>query len=334
MIESSRNDEPLVSLNDVQGDVLSILHLIDLDDVSLEDLMIIFRTTKAMKEVMRSEEGKRATLTGDCVATLFYESSTRTRASFELAAKRLGAHVINVSSLGSSVDKGESLSDTASTLESMGADVIVIRHSHSGAPYLLAKKLQRALIINAGDGQHAHPTQALLDIYTMWEKFGPLKSKKIVIVGDVIHSRVTRSNILGLSKMGAQVVLCGPPTLLPSYIGHQSSKAVFPNVELTTNVDEAVVGADVVMALRLQTERQKSDCIPSIREYTKLWQVNAERMSRANQNAIVMHPGPMNGSVEISKEVVSSEASLINDQVGNGVAIRMALLYLMRKNRE
>jgi len=334
MIESSKHDESLVSFNDVQGDVLSIPHLIDLDDVSLEDLMIIFRTTKAMKEVMRSGAEKRAILTGDCVATLFYESSTRTRASFELAAKRLGAHVINVSSLGSSVDKGESLSDTASTLESMGADVIVIRHSHSGAPYLLAKKLQRTSIINAGDGQHAHPTQALLDIYTMREKLGQLKSKKVVIVGDVIHSRVTRSNILGLAKMGAQVVLCGPPTLLPSYIAPQFGKSVFANVELTTNVDEAVVDADVVMALRLQTERQKINGVTSIREYTKLWQVNAERMSKANHNAIVMHPGPMNGSVEISKEVACSEASSIDDQVGNGVAIRMALLYLMRKNRE
>ena len=334
MIESSSQDETLVSLNDVKEDVLSSSHLIDLDDVSLEDLMSIFRTTKAMKEVIRSGPTNSALLSGDCIATLFYESSTRTRVSFELAAKRLGAHVINVSSSGSSVDKGESLSDTAITLEAMGVDVIVIRHSHSGAPYLLGKTLKRASIINAGDGQHAHPTQALLDIYTMREKLGELKFKKVVIVGDVIHSRVTRSNILGLIKMGARVVLCGPPTLLPSYITPQFGKSAFADVELTTNVDEAVVDADVVMALRLQTERQKINGVTSIGEYTKLWQVNAERMSKANHNAIVMHPGPMNGSVEISKEVACSKASSIDDQVGNGVAIRMALLYLMRKNRE
>jgi aspartate carbamoyltransferase catalytic subunit len=263
--------------------------------------------------------------------TLFYEASTRTRISFEEAGKVLSADVINMSSSGSSTEKGESLLNTGLTIQAMGVDTIVIRHPHSGAPYLLAQNLDKVSIINAGDGLHAHPTQALLDLYTVQDKLGSMEGRKVVIVGDVLHSRVARSDIWGFAKMGAKVVLSGPNTLMPPDLirsNNNIARSGFASlVEVDTNLDRAIEGADVVMALRLQQERQHAGFLPSLREYIRRWQVTDERMARANPDAMVMHPGPMNEGIEISNSIAHGGSSVIEEQVTNGVAIRMALLY-------
>jgi aspartate carbamoyltransferase catalytic subunit len=305
-------------------------HLLDLDDYSVDELDVLMRTTDAMKEVLSREVPRVPALRGTTVVTLFYENSTRTRASFELAGKVLGADVINISASGSSVTKGESLVDTVKTLRAVGADVLVMRHNRSGAPYLAARHADCS-VINAGDGLHAHPTQALLDLYTMRSQLGDVRGKRVVIVGDVMHSRVARSNMWSLTALGAEIVLCGPPTLVPAGIG--SGEGLLPPARVETNLDRAIEGADVVMALRMQLERMHGGFVPGMREYSRLYQVNAERLARANPNALVMHPGPMNEGVEISHEVAHGLQSRVEEQVTNGVAVRMAVLWLVTRTR-
>ena len=311
-------------------------HVLDLDDFSRAEIDAVMETTGAMKEVLSREVPRVPALRGKTIVTLFYEASTRTRASFELAAKALGADVINIAASGSSVQKGESLHDTVRTLQAVGSQVLVMRHGASGAPYLVAQHVQMN-VVNAGDGWHAHPTQGLLDLYTMRSHLGDLRGKRVVIVGDIAHSRVARSNLWGLTTMGAQVVICAPPTLLP--YGMRPSVApvedplALPRVQVETDLDRAVEGADVVMALRLQLERMTAGLLPSLREYARLYQVNEERLSRARTGALVMHPGPVNEGVEISPAVAHSLQSVIEEQVTNGVAVRMAVLYLLARGK-
>jgi|TARA_B110000263_G_scaffold164143_1_gene142964 aspartate carbamoyltransferase catalytic subunit len=306
-------------------------HVLDLDDFSQEEISAVLDSARSMKEVLGRDIKKVPALRGKVVVTLFYEASTRTRISFEEAGKVLSADVINMSSSGSSTEKGESLLNTGLTIQAMGVDTIVIRHPHSGAPYLLAQNLDKVSIINAGDGLHAHPTQALLDLYTVQDKLGSMEGRKVVIVGDVLHSRVARSDIWGFAKMGAKVVLSGPSTLMPPDLirsNNNIARSGFASlVEVDTNLDRAIEGADVVMALRLQQERQHAGFLPSLREYIRRWQVTDERMARANPDAMVMHPGPMNEGIEISNSIAHGGSSVIEEQVTNGVAIRMALLY-------
>jgi aspartate carbamoyltransferase catalytic subunit len=301
-------------------------HILDLDDFTQEEIELVFHTTQAMKEILSRPIKRVPTLRGKTVITIFYEPSTRTRLSFELAAKNLGADVVNLSASISSVAKGESLVDTVGTLQALGADILVIRHPQSGAPYLATKYIA-ASIINAGDGWHAHPTQALLDLYTFYEYKGSLKGVKAVIIGDIMHSRVARSNAWGLTTMGAEVTLCGPPTLLPVGLGEQHHH--LPTVNIQPDIELALDGADMVMALRLQLERQQSGLLPSIREYIQLYQLTEARLARAKPDALVFHPGPVNEGIEISPAVAHGPQSVINEQVTNGVAVRMALLYLL-----
>lgn len=311
-------------------------HLLDVDDFSRDEIEAVMETADAMKEVLGREVPRVPALRGKTVITLFYEASTRTRASFELAGKALGADVINIAVGGSSVEKGESLIDTVRTLQAVGADVLVMRHGASGAPYLVARQVQ-ANVINGGDGWHAHPTQALLDLYTMRSHLGDLRGKRAVIVGDIAHSRVARSNIWALTAAGVEVVVCGPPTLLPAGMrpGERASEEhlAMPSVQVETDLDRAVDGADIVMALRLQRERMQGGLLPSIREYATLYQLNEERLARARPGALLMHPGPMNEGVEIAPALVGSLQSVIEEQVRNGVAVRMAVLYLLARGR-
>ena len=303
-------------------------HILDVDVLSEDEIINILDQTDAMSEVLRRDIKKVPALRGRVIVTLFYEASTRTRISFEEAGKILSADVINMSSSGSSVDKGESLLNTGLTLQAMGVDVIVLRHPYSGAPNLLAKHLPKVSIINAGDGLHAHPTQALLDAYTVRSKLGSLNGMKIVIVGDVLHSRVARSAIWAFTKLGAEIVLSGPNTLMPVGLNLVDGRAnVLPPVSVQPDLDEAIRGADVVMALRLQNERQNGGYLPSLREYIRRWQITKDRLSSASKEVLVMHPGPMNEGIEISTEVAHGGRSLIEEQVTNGVALRMALLY-------
>ncbi len=311
-------------------------HVLDLDDFSRAEIEAVMATADAMREVLGREVPRVPALRGKTLVTLFYEASTRTRASFELAAKALGADVINIAAGGSSVEKGESLYDTVRTLQAVGAQMLVMRHGSSGAPYLVARHVQMN-VVNAGDGWHAHPTQGLLDLYTMRSHLGDLRARRVVIVGDIAHSRVARSNLWGLTTMGAEVVVCAPPTLLPYGIRPNGAPAeeplALPRVQVETDLDRAVEGADVVMALRLQLERMTSGLLPSLREYTRLYQVNEERLARARPGALVMHPGPMNEGVEISPAVARSFQSVIEEQVTNGVAVRMAVLYLLARGK-
>ena len=306
-------------------------HLLDLDAVSPEEIATVLRSAQAMKAMLRRDVKKAPTLRGRTIVTLFSEPSTRTRVSFETAGKLLSADVINLSSGGSSAEKGESLVDTVLTLQAAAADVLVMRHSHSGAPYLAASKLERTVVINAGDGAHAHPTQALLDLFTIQERLGSLEGKRVAIVGDISHSRVARSDLWGLCKMGATPVLCGPPTLMPwDLLKRRADEGhPFAAVEVETDIDRAMRGADVVMPLRLQKERQTAGLLPSVREYVRLWQVDQDRLSRNCPSAIVMHPGPMNEGVEISPDVAHGAASAVEEQVTNGLAVRMALLLIL-----
>ncbi|MFA5628827.1 MAG: aspartate carbamoyltransferase catalytic subunit [Dehalococcoidales bacterium] len=301
-------------------------HILDLDDFTTAEIELVMQTTKAMHEILSRPIKKVPTLRGKTVVTLFYEASTRTRSSFELGAKNLSADISNLTVSSSSVTKGESLIDTLETIEALGADIIVIRHPHSGAPDLASKHV-KASIINAGDGWHAHPTQALLDLYTMLQHKNSIKGLKVAIIGDIIHSRVAHSNIWGLTKMGADVTVCAPSTLLPK--GIENPQPHFPKVKVTTNIDDAIRGADVVMGLRLQLERQQNGLIPSIREYAALYRITEERLANAAKDVIVMHPGPVNEDIEIASSVVHGSRSVINEQVTNGVAVRMALFYLL-----
>jgi aspartate carbamoyltransferase catalytic subunit len=310
-------------------------HVLDLDDFSRSEIEEVMQNTSVMKEVLERDIKKVPALRGKSVVTLFLEPSTRTRVSFEHAGKILSADVINVTGTGSSAEKGESLYNTALTLQAMNADIIVIRHPHSGAPHFLARYLD-ACVINAGDGSHAHPTQALLDLYTIQTRLGRIEGVKVAIVGDILYSRVARSNLWGLTKMGARVVLCAPPTLLPpDFIGgsRMPEEHPFASIETETSVERALDGADVVMALRLQHERQEAGHLPSIREYSRMYGITADRLKLASADVLVMHPGPMNEGVEIDTEVAHGARSVIEEQVTNGVAVRMALLYGLMPHR-
>ena len=304
-------------------------NLIDIDDFTIDELELVMTTTDTMKEVLSREVPRVPALRGTTIVTLFYENSTRTRTSFELAGKILGADVINVAASGSSVTKGESLVDTVKTLQAVGADVLIMRHNRSGAPYLAARHTTCS-VVNAGDGLHAHPTQGLLDVYTMRNALGDVRGKKIVVVGDILHSRVARSNMWALTALGANVVLCAPRTLLPQGLG-DDTEGRLPPVRVETDLDHAIEGADVVMALRMQLERMHGGFVPGAREYSRLYQVNANRLARAKPGALVMHPGPMNEGVEISHEVAHGLQSHVEEQVTNGVAVRMAVLWLLTR---
>ncbi len=304
-------------------------HILDIDDYTASEIEEVLDNAEAMQEILERDIRKVPALRGRTIITAFHEPSTRTRVSFEQAGKILSADVINVSGSGSSVEKGESLYNTALTLQAMNADVIVVRHSHAGAPHFLARHL-RSAIINAGDGGHAHPTQAMLDIYTIRRHYGRVAGLRVAIVGDILYSRVARSNLWGLATMGASVVLCAPPTLLPVDMvnGYRHvEEHPFAAVEVETNVERALEGADVVMALRLQQERQSAGHLPSLREYSRVYGINSRRLQLAKPDALVMHPGPMNEGVEIDPDVAHGVQSVIEEQVTNGVAIRMALLY-------
>jgi len=304
---------------------LSSRHLLGLEGVPASDINLFLDTAISFKEILGRSIPKVPTLRGITVVNLFYEASTRTRISFELAEKRLSADTVNFSSSGSSVSKGESLKDTVLNIEAMKIDMIVIRHGASGAPQYLTTCC-KSVVINAGDGQHEHPTQGLLDIFTMREKYGKIKGLKVVIVGDIKHSRVARSNIWGLLTLGARVSVCGPQTLLPLDVEKFG-------VKVYDDIDEALDGADVVNVLRLQKERQQSGLLPSLREYSRYYGITKERLGRLNDNFTIMHPGPMNRGVEISSEVAEGPYSVILPQVTNGVAVRMAVLYLLSGGR-
>lgn len=295
--------------------------LLGIRELSKDEIMLVLDTAESFKEVSKRDIKKVPTLRGKTVITLFFEPSTRTRTSFEIAAKRLSADTINISATTSSVVKGETLKDTALNLESMQPDVIVIRHSLAGAPHILSKILKSS-VINAGDGAHEHPTQALLDLFTIREKKSRVENLKVVIIGDIAHSRVARSNIHCLKKFGNEVVCCGPPSMIPPFLESLDVKVEY-------RIEDAVKDADVIMVLRIQKERGGVSFIPSIKEYASLYGLRKEHVSLAKEDVIIMHPGPMNRGVEITDEVADGPYSVILDQVENGVAVRMAILYLL-----
>jgi len=310
-----------VSLDGI-GMPLSGKHLLGIEDLSVQEIELILTTSKSFKEISTRPIKKVPTLRGKTVINLFYEASTRTRSSFEIAAKRLGADAINITAPHSSVSKGESLIDTAKNLQSMNPDIITVRHSAAGAPQLVAEHCRFASIVNAGDGMHEHPTQALLDALTILDHKPQLKDLRVAIIGDITHSRVARSNVLLLKKMGVEVCLCGPPTLIP--IGVEQTGA-----QVSYDMKEALAGTDVIMMLRTQLERQSEVFYPSVREYFGLYGLNEEKLQWAKPDAIVMHPGPMNRGVEIDPRLADGDYSVIFEQVTNGVAVRMAILYLL-----
>jgi aspartate carbamoyltransferase catalytic subunit len=305
---------------------LSSRHLLGLEGVPREDIELILQTADPFREIIDRKIKKVPTLRGITILNLFYEPSTRTRISFELAEKRLSADTVNFSTSTSSVKKGESLRDTVQNIEAMKIDMVVVRHGSSGAPYFLTQCMD-ANIINGGDGCHEHPTQALLDMYTIWKKYGRLDGLRVVLVGDIKHSRVIRSNIWGLKTMGASVALCGPATLMPYGVEEFGC-------DVYTDMDEALEGADVVNVMRIQLERQQAGLFPSSREYTNLFGLTKERIKRMKRNYTVMHPGPMNRGVEITSEVADSDHSVILPQVTNGQAVRMAVLYLLSGRKD
>ncbi len=301
-------------------------HLLGIADLTRDEILLILDTAEAMKEVGERSIKKVPALRGRTVVNLFFEPSTRTRTSFEIAEKRLSADTLSIAIATSSVSKGETLVDTARNLEAMSPDMIVMRHASSGACHLLAR-ICRSRIINAGDGMHEHPTQALLDAFTIREHKGRIDGLKVAIIGDLLHSRVLRSNVLLLNKLGARVVVCAPPTLMPTEVARLG-------VAHTYSVDEAVRDADVVMMLRIQMERMQGNFFPSLREYFNLFGMTRERLALARPDAIVMHPGPMNRGVEIASDVADGDSSVILEQVANGVAVRMAVLYLLAGGEE
>lgn len=298
-------------------------NLLGLKDLTAEQINHILDTAESMKELVKSPNKKTPHLQGKTVVNLFYENSTRTRLSFELAAKYMSANAANISASGSSVAKGETLIDTAETINAMGTDILVMRHSMSGAPHLIAP-LVSASVVNAGDGMNEHPTQALLDILTIREHKGHIEGLKVAIIGDIYHSRVVRSNIYGLTKLGAEVSVGGPSTLMP--IGMEEL-----GVKVYNTVHEAIMDADIVMGLRIQLERQKKGLFPSIREYFRFFGVDEQRLKLAKPDALVMHPGPVNRGVELSTTVIDGERSVITDQVTSGVAVRMAVMYMLSR---
>ena len=295
--------------------------LVGMQELEAAEITDVLDTAVSMKEISTREIKKVPTLRGKTVVNLFYESSTRTRTSFEIAGKWLSADVINFSASGSSAEKGESLLDTARNIEAMSPDVVVVRHKASGAPALLARSL-RCGVVNAGDGAHEHPTQALLDLMTIREKKGHLEGLNVTIVGDVTHSRVARSDIFGMRKMGITVTVAGPPTLIPPQCQELG-------VKVSHRLEEAIEHADVIMMLRLQHERMQGGFIPSIREYSRVWGLTLARLQHCRPDVLIMHPGPVNRGVELSPEVADGRYSVILDQVANGVAVRMAVLYLL-----
>ncbi len=299
-----------------------LLGCADLED---KEIMAVLEQADAFREISSREIKKVPTLRGKTVINLFHEPSTRTRASFEIAGKRLSADVVNVTASGSSVSKGETLLDMARNLEAMSPDVVVVRHASAGAPHSLARVLACG-VVNAGDGAHEHPTQALLDCYTIREHAGKLEGLKVAIVGDIAHSRVARSNIYAMRTLGMRVTVCGPPTLLP--VGIEGL-----GVEATSVMEEAVAGVDVIMMLRVQFERMGMAYFPSLREYSRFWCLTSDRLSLAKPDVLIMHPGPINRGVEIAHEVADGPHSVILEQVTNGVAVRMALLYLLAGGR-
>ena len=301
-------------------------HLLGVQELSLSEIKTVLDTAESFYEISTRKVKKVPTLRGKTIINLFFEPSTRTRSSFELAAKRLSADIVNFNQQASSVIKGESFRDTILNLEAMNPDAIIIRHSSSGAPRF-ATTFCRSHIINAGDGAHEHPTQALLDAFTIKQEKKNIEGLKVLIVGDILHSRVARSNIFLLRKMGAKVLLVGPPSFLPVEFKKFG-------VEIDFNLERAMVGSDVIMMLRIQLERQGRNFFPSIREYRNLYSLTAERFSRAKKNAIIMHPGPINRGVEISADMADSAESVILKQVENGIAIRMAVLYLLLGGKE
>jgi aspartate carbamoyltransferase catalytic subunit len=300
---------------------LSSRHLLGLQNVPKEDIQLILDTANTFKEVLDRPIKKVPTLQGKTIVNLFYESSTRTRISFELAEKRLSADTINFSVSSSSVKKGESLKDTIQNIEAMKIDMIIIRHSAAGSPLYLTK-ICDSNIINAGDGIHEHPTQALLDMFSIKEKVGKLEGLKVCIVGDISHSRVALSNIFGLKTMGAEVSLCGPSTMIPREVEELG-------VNVIHNIDEAIEESDVLNVLRIQLERKAGEYFPSIREYSNYFGITQERLDRIGKDVLIMHPGPINRGVEISSEVADGSNQIILNQVTNGVAVRMAVLYLL-----
>lgn len=304
---------------------LSTKHLLGIKDLSSNDIRLILETAKEFKEVINRPIKKVPSLRDITIANIFFENSTRTRLSFELAEKRLSADVVNFSASGSSVKKGETLLDTVNNILAMKVDMVVMRHSSPGAPHYLSKKIT-ANIVNAGDGTHEHPTQALLDSFSMIEKLGDLAGKKVAIIGDILHSRVALSNIFCLQKQGAEVMVCGPNTLLPKYIGELG-------VKISHNVREALQWCDVANVLRIQLERQQIKYFPSLREYSLYFGINKKMLDELNKEIVLMHPGPINRGVELTSDAADSHHSIILDQVENGVAVRMAVLYLLAQSR-
>ncbi len=300
-------------------------HLLGLEETSEEEIRQILATAFSFKEVLSRPIPKVPTLRGKTIVNLFFEPSTRTRISFELAEKRLSADTITFSSSGSSVSKGETLRDTARNIEAMKIDMVVLRHNSAGAAHFLARCVD-SIIINAGDGQHEHPTQALLDMMTLQERAGDLRGLKVAIIGDILHSRVARSNIHGLKKLGARVAICGPKTLIPR-------EAEQWDIPVFHRLDDAIQWADVLNILRIQLERQKTALFPSLREYASQFGVTRQRLLRAKKDVIIMHPGPINRGIELENDLADSEFSIILDQVTNGVAVRMAVLYLKSGGR-
>lgn len=300
--------------------------LLDLQSLSKEEIELVFETAKSFKEVSTRDVKKVPALRGKTVVSLFFEPSTRTRASFELAAKRLSADTLSISPTASSLSKGETIVDTAKNIEAMNVDSIIVRHGCSGVPYQLARHL-KASVINAGDGCREHPTQGLLDLFTIKEKLGKIEGLKVGIVGDILHSRVARSNIWGLTKMGAKVTVCGPATLIPIDVEKLG-------VKVSHNLNDVIKESDVLILLRIQFERQEDKFLPSIREYAKTFGVNKDKLKHAKKNLLIMHPGPTNRGVELSADVADGPYSVILDQVTNGVAIRMAILYLLLGTKE
>jgi aspartate carbamoyltransferase catalytic subunit len=300
---------------------LSSRHLLGLKDFPKEDIQLILDTATTFREILERPIKKVPTLQGKTVVNLFYESSTRTRISFELAEKRLSADSINFAISGSSVSKGETLKDTVKNIEAMKVDMIVVRHACAGVPLMLTK-ISNSNIINAGDGIHEHPTQGLLDMYSIREKLGKIEGLKVCIVGDVAHSRVALSNIYGLKTMGAKVYVCGPSTMIPKFLDELG-------VDVIHNIDEAIQENDVLNVLRIQLERKAREYFPSIREYSKYFGIDRERLEKNSKDILILHPGPINRGVEISSEVADGSSQIILQQVTNGVAIRMAVLYLL-----
>ena len=300
-------------------------HILGLEELTAEEITLVLDTAESMREVSDRDVKKVPALRGVTVCNLFFEPSTRTRSSFEIAEKRLSADVLNFTTIHSSVVKGETLLDTARNLEAMGASMIVIRHPMSGAPWLLAKELNSS-IINAGDGWHEHPSQGLLDLFTIRRFKGRIEGLKVAIVGDILHSRVARSDIWGFSKLGAEVRVVGPPTLIPKYIEDINAKAFY-------NLEDAIRDADVVIMLRIQRERQDSEFFPSLREYSRFYGLTREKLKVAAPDVTIMHPGPINRGVELSSDVADGADAVILEQVSNGIAVRMAMFYLVASAR-